>query len=463
MDETKNTSRGGAAPDEAAPAGKKKISLVGWMIIAVVLGFAVGLGLLAFKTSVGEDSAVWQTIYQLLFVDITAPEGLSGLGLLYDVQTLFLAALQLGIVPLVLCSLSLAIYNVQDTTKLGRIAGKSMALFALFYVVCAILAVIIAWFVKGTGIYNVTLPSSGVADATVADPYNPLTIVLDIVPNNLMGAFSDNGGVLSIIFIGVVLGIIMNKMPLRSRPMIGLLHSLKYIVEAYLNFVISKIAPFAIFCMISRAFAIYGLEYLAPTGAYLAVGCCAGLAIYLVVFPLAVSIATHKSPIPFIKKTLQLALITAATTSSSAGLPANAEAATKLGCPEDISSFVLPTGMVIHMPGTVVMQIMAVTFIGTSAGIDIQWFQLVTAAAICIITAIATPTVPMAGTVLIYVAMSGIGLTTDMCMLAYALVVAINYPVGMACICSNTVGDAATNVIVCKMEGVLDEEQYDAA
>ena len=443
-------------------SGKKRISLVGWMIIAVVMGFLAGFALLWLKTSMGEDSALWQTIYQLLFVDITTDEGINGIGLFYDVQTLFLSALQLGIVPLVLCSLSLAIYNVQDTTKLGRIAGKSMGLFVFFYVVCALIAVGLAWIVKSAGFFNVALPTDGVADVAVAEPYNPLSIVLEIVPSNLMGAFSNNSGVLSIIFIGVVLGIIMNQMPQRSRPIIGVLHSLKYIVEAYLGFIINKIAPFAVFCMIARAFAIYGLEYLAPTGSYIVVGCALGISVYLIVFPLAVSVATRKSPLPFIKKTLRLALITAVTTSSSAGLPANAEAAEKLGCPEDISSFVLPTGMVIHMPGTVAMQIMAVTFIGTSAGFDIQWFQLLTVAAICIITAIATPTVPMAGTVLICVAMSGVGLTSDMCMLAYALVVAINYPVGMACICSNAVGDAAVNVIVSKMEGALDEEAYDA-
>lgn len=452
----------GAQGPEQEPGKKKGLSLVGQMVVAVIAGFVIGFALLLFKMSIGEDSGLWQTINQLLFVDINSAEGVNGLGLVYDIQTLFLAALQLGIVPLVLTSLTLAILNVSSTAKLGRIAGRSIGWFIAFYVILAAIAGVIGLFVSSTGVYDVTLPTEGMGEVAAVEAFNPLAIIIDIVPNNLMACFSSNDGVLSVIFIAVVMGVFMRKMPEQTRPIRDLFQAIEDLVERYLTFVINRCAPISICCMIVRAFAIYGTDYLLPAAAYLVIGTLVGLVLTVTVMPLAILIKTHHSPIPFMKKTLRMLLITAATTSSSAGYPANVEAAENMGASHEVSSFVLPTGMVIHMPGTVVMQIMAVTFIATSAGFDITPVQMIVCAAVAVLIAIATPTIPMAGTVLIYVVMAGAGFTTDACMLAYALVVAINYPVGMACIMMNTLGDAATNVIVSSDEGEMDWDTYNA-
>lgn len=54
------------------------------------------------------------------------------------------------------------------------------------------------------------------------------------------------------------------------------------------------------------------------------------------------------------------------------------------------------------------------------------------------------------------------GWTTDACMIAYALVVAINRPVEMALLPLNVIGDAATNVIVNAKEKELNKEIYNS-
>ena len=120
----------------------------------------------------------------------------------------------------------------------------------------------------------------------------------------------------------------------------------------------------------------------------------------------------------------------------------------------------LPTGMTINMNGTTVMHMIATTFIATSAGIDITPSQLVMAALISVTTAMGCPAIPVAGTTMIFAVLSGLGFTSDACMIGYALVLAMNYPVGMAVITMNVVGDAATNVIVCAQEGELDRDIF---
>ena len=134
----------------------------------------------------------------------------------------------------------------------------------------------------------------------------------------------------------------------------------------------------------------------------------------------------------------------------------------ELGCSKEISSFVLPMGMTINMNGTTAMHMVAITFIATAAGINITPTQLITAAFLSICVAMGTPAIPVAGTTLIFVIMSGLGLSSDLCMVAYALVLAISYLPGMAVITLNVVGDAATTVIVSYKENELDKDVYNS-
>ena len=120
------------------------------------------------------------------------------------------------------------------------------------------------------------------------------------------------------------------------------------------------------------------------------------------------------------------------------------------------------TGMTINMNGTTVMHMFAVTFIATASGIDITPANLITVAFLSICAAMGCPAIPIAGTTLIVTILSGMGWTSDLCMIAYALVVAINRPVEMALLPLNVIGDATVNVIVNKKENELDETKYNA-
>ena len=131
-----------------------------------------------------------------------------------------------------------------------------------------------------------------------------------------------------------------------------------------------------------------------------------------------------------------------------------------MGCSEEISSFVLPTGMTINMNGTTAMHMIAITFIGTAAGINITPATLALTAFLSICTAVGTPAIPVAGTTMVYVVMMGLGFNSELCMIGYSLILAMNYLPGMAVITLNVIGDAATDVIVSYKEKALDKEKY---
>lgn len=90
----------------------KNNSLVKNMLIAVAAGFIIGIACLLIKQAVAGSSAekIWGVVDALLFQDITATTSLQGIGLFYVIGQLFMHALQMMIVPLVLCSLRRACF-----------------------------------------------------------------------------------------------------------------------------------------------------------------------------------------------------------------------------------------------------------------------------------------------------------------------------------------------------------------
>lgn len=435
---------------------KKESSIVKRMMLAVAGGFLAGficLFLREFLNGNGQ-SGVWKAIEAILFQDITATNGIEGLGLFYIVGQLFMRGLQMAIVPLVITSLSLALCSLADPERLGKIAGKTFITYICFYVTAA-------YFVKSMGWFDVNLPSEMATEAVTMDGYNPLVTVVNAVPSNIFSAFSSNNTILSVVVVAIILGLCMTAMGAKADPLKKVIENLNDVVQMFLNFLINKIGPTAIFCMITRTLAVYGVEYIGPTLVWIVTTIVVSLALVATIYPIGIFLTTRLNPIPFMKKSFKIGLFAAATNSSAATLPLNTRTCTEeLGCSEEISSFVLPTGMTINMNGTTAMHMIAVTFIATAAGIDIEPSTLALAAFLSICTAMGTPAIPVAGTTMVYVVMTGLGMSSELCMIGYSLVLAMNYLPGMAVITLNVIGDAATNVIVNFKEGVLNKDIY---
>lgn len=441
------------------------MSVVKKMMIALVSGLLVGIAFLLLREqliSSGNEGA-WTILNKILFQDITAEDGVNAIGLFYIIGQLFMRGLQLAIVPLVLVSLSLAMCSISSSTKLGRIAGRTLIGFFLFYVCGAFLAGIVAYAVKSAGFFNVTLPSEAVTDAATLDAFNPLATIVNAVPSNIAAAFSSNNSILAVVVVAIIIGLCMNALGEKADPLKKVLESVNEIIQLYLTFLINKVGPVAIFCLISRTFAIYGTEYLAPAAAYIVAAMVTLFVLVVTIYPIGIWVTTKMNPIKFIKKIAKVGVFGFSTNSSAACLPLNTRTCIdELGCSEEITSFVLPTGMTINMNGTTVMHMFAATFIATSAGIDVTPANLATIAFLSICAAMGCPAIPIAGTTLIVTILSGLGWTSDACMIAYALVVAINRPVEMALLPLNVIGDATVNVIVNAKEKELDKEKYNS-
>ena len=432
------------------------------MAVALILGLLVGIGCIILRENLNSNgnSHIWTSINNILFQDISQEGATSALGVFYILGQLFVNALQLVIVPMVFTSIALAMCKISDTKKLGRISYKTILGFLSTSVFALALAGAIGFIIKNLGLFTANVENV-TAQAGVASSTNPLLIIVKAIPNNITAAFSTNGSILAVVFVAVVLGLCINNLGEKIKVLKTLLEEINSIITVFLSFIITKFGPVAIFVLITRTFAIYGVDNLKPALVYVITTVFTLLLFLVFGYALFIAIGARLNPIKFVKKIGKVALFGFSTSSSAATLPLNTKTTTEeLGVSEDIASFILPLGMTINMNGTAIMQVIAAIFIATSAGYDVTIANIVVIALLALIASIGTPAAPGAGAIILFTVLTGMGYNNDAAILAYSLILAINRPIEMLVTSLNVVGDAATSVVVAKSEGMLDEEVY---
>lgn len=432
------------------------------MAISLALGLLVGIGCIFLREHIGADSSLWNTINNLLFQDISAEGATNAIGIFYILGQLFVKSLQLVIVPMVFTSITLAMCKISDTKKLGRISYKTILGFIITSFCALILAGAIGFLIKSMGLFTTNVDNV-VAKSATANSNNPLMIIVNAVPSNITEAFSSNGSVLAIVFVAVVTGLSINVLGDKIKVLKNILEDVNQIITVFLSFVITKFGPVAIFVLITRTFAIYGVENLKPALVYVVTTVCALLIFLVFGYAAFVGIGAKVNPVNFIKKIAKVALFGFSTSSSAATLPLNTKTTTEeLGVSEDVASFILPLGMTINMNGTAIMQVIAAIFIASSAGYDVTISNIVVIALLALIASIGTPAAPGAGAIILFTVLTGMGYNNDAALLAYSLILAINRPIEMLVTSLNVVGDSATCLVVAKSEGMFDKEIYDS-
>ncbi len=432
------------------------------MLIAMVAGIAFGIVFMLLREHLGATSAAWTTINNLLFQDITAKGAENAIGLFYIIGQLFVKSLQLVIVPMVFTSIVMAIGTIRDAATLGRVSLKTFGWFLLTTVVALVLAGAVALICFNAGVFNTTI--EGLAAANGSTGANPLNVLLNIVPSNIGATFSVNNAVLSLIFLAIVIGLSLNKLGYDANCTINkLCKELSEVVVVFLNFIVNKFGPIAVFMLLSRTFATYGVDYIKPAAAYVVLTVALLLVYLFIGYPLYIMIAAKMNPFTFIKKIFKVVVFGFSTSSSAATLPLNTETNVKeLGVDKQVASFVLPLGMTINMDGTAIMQVVATLFLAGVGGYEVSIGSLLVIMLLALIASVGTPAAPGAGAVILFTILSGMGFTGEAAMMGYALILAINRPIEMLVTSLNCVGDSVAAVAVAKSEGKLDEATFNA-
>lgn len=288
---------------------KTKMSLAKKMVIALVLGIAVGIGAIFLRVNLMENGneATWKVINDLLFADITAEGNEKAIGLFYIIGQLFVKSMQIIIIPMVFTSIVIAMIRISDARKLGRIASKTIGYFLLTTVIAILVAAVCGMLAYNAGVFKAV--ETNIEAATGQSGSNPLLFIINAVPNNYVAALSNNGGVLAIVVCAVAVGLGINSNKEKFQLITDLCQQISDLVTIILTWIVNTFAPVAIFCLLTRTCAAYGVSYLKPALSYILLTTALLLGFLFIFYPLFVFVTTKLSPSTFAKKISKVALL----------------------------------------------------------------------------------------------------------------------------------------------------------
>lgn len=370
----------------------------------------------------------------------------------------FIRLLKLVAVPLVIFSLLKGIGNLSDISKLSKMGVKTIIIYMATTIVAVCIGLGLAFLIKPGNSMNPeksyqlqqsyqNIVSLKNETATIMQEKGPLDFLTDIIPDNLIATMGNNGNMLQIIFISLLIGtavVLCGKK--KMEPFMKLIDTLDFLILKTVD-IIMKFAPIGVFSLMSGIIADTSgnLSVLNALGIY-ALTVIAGLSILIFLFyPTLIHLFTRISVKQFFKAMPSVQLLAFSTSSSAATLPLTMEKVEKeLNIPNEITSFVLPVGVTINMDGTSCYQAIAAIFIAQVMGIDLGWTEILTLIATTTISSIGTPGIPGGSVVILMMVLSSIGIPPE----GMALILGIDRPLDMMRTVVNVTGDATVASII---------------
>ncbi len=426
----------------------KKIALHWQIMLGMVLGIAAGV-LLTFTSWGKELTYHW-----------IKPWG-----------DIFIRMLKMIAIPLILASLVKGISDMKDILKFKTIGLRTLG----WYILTTVTAIII-----GLLLVNTVRPGGKITRETVikleenlkdnqsisakiqtarAQKEKPaLQFIVDMVPDNVFKAMTQNKLMLQVIFFAVLLGITMILIP----P-----HKVRVVKEFFdgFNEIILKMvdlimltAPYAVFALMVNIIVSTGGDWGLMKGLLWYAGTViTGLILMIGFYMTLLSVFARKNPLWFLKQISPAQLLAFSTSSSAATLPVTMERVEEhVGVDKEVAGFVLPVGATVNMDGTSLYQAVAAVFI-----LEIFWPDGLTFASqitiilTALLASVGAAAVPGAGMVMLVIVLDAVGFPAEKLPMALALIFAIDRPLDMLRTVVNVTGDATVSTLVAKSVGKL--------
>jgi Na+/H+-dicarboxylate symporter len=414
-------------------AAMRKLNLTGWILVGLLAGIVVGLL---------QHWLLPDAVNQATVTYVHDPIG-----------RIFLNGIRLLVVPLVLVSLTLGTAAIGDLNKLGRIGGKTMAI----YLTTTALAISI-----GFGLAFAVQPGTGLsipvdADFTAGEAPPVTDILVDIVPTNPFVAMVE-GQMLQVIFVALLAGLAIARVGPRADPLVRGLQAADQVIQTMVTMVMA-FAPIGVFSLIAEVLVTEGLAVFVPLLKYMAT-VLGSLGLHaFVVYPTLLVLLARLKPWQFLRNVYPAQVVAFSTSSSNASLPVTMEVAEdRLGTREEVHSFTLPLGATINMDGTAIMQGVATVFIANVYGVDLgpaEFFRVVLMATLA---SIGTAGVPGVGLIMLSMVLTELGLPVE----GIGIILGVDRLLDMTRTAVNVTGDLMCTAVVARSEGEFEPAVFGA-
>lgn len=328
---------------------------------------------------------------------------------------LFLALIQMIVVPLVFASIVRGLASGGDPRQLRRNGLAVVLYFVVTTAIAITIGVALAYLIEpGRFVTSVSLQESlAIAPVPVEVPAVPSLAelphrLIGLLPTNPLGAMV-SAEMLQIVIFAIVVGAALVTMrPEQSRPLLELAASLQEVCMMVVRWAM-LLAPVAVFGLLAQLTSKIGLNALAGVAVYV-VTVLLGLVLMFGVYLLILFAFTGRRPGPFLRAMRELMLLAFSTSSSAAVMPMSIRTAEEnMGVRPAIAQFVIPLGATINMNGTALYQGVAAIFLAQVFAVDIGPGGLLLLIVTAVGAAIGAPGTPGVGIVIMAMLLGTIG------------------------------------------------------
>lgn len=407
-----------------------KISLTGWIMVAMVAGVLLGL---------------W-VHYNGSPAQIDAFSGYMGV----ITGDIFLRLIKMVIAPLIFSTLVVGIAKLGDVRSVGRIGGKTLLWFMSASLVSLFLGLIIMSSLNLGGSLGLPLPSGNASTGIDTSTLSFKGFFIHIIPQSVFEALAKND-ILPIVVFAIFFGIAtasigeQGKIVIRAFDVIG---NIMLRVTGYVMY----LAPVAAMAAIAAVVATKGPELLVTYGKFILSFYLTAIGLWLILI-LAASFIIGRRVIDLVLNIKDMILLAFSTASSEAAFPRLVVELENFGCSPRIVSFVLPLGYSFNLDGSMLYMTFASLFIAQAYGVPLTLGQEISLLLTLMLTSKGVAGVPRAALVVIAGTLSMYNIPQQ----GLLLLLGIDQVLDMARSATNVLGNSIAAAVVSKWEKGLEE------
>ena len=355
----------------------------------------------------------------------------------------FIASLRMLVVPLVFFSLVCGVSNLDHIKRLSSLGLKTLFLYLMTTAIAISLALCIATILQPGQGFHLT-PTTQFTAATAPSLKE---VLLQIFPSNPIKAAAD-GNMLQVIVFALLFGAGLSLSRQKTTALLTICDQLNT-VNMMIITLLMKIAPYGVFCLITKVFADLGFEALAPLLKYFFLVVTVLFLHLLLTYGFMLRCFTTIPISTFVTQFRSVMLFAFSTASSNASLPVTMKTVIdQLKVRKSTAAFTLPLGATINMDGTAIMQGVATVFISQAYQIDMTWSAYLLVVLTATLASIGTAGVPGVGLITLAMVLKQVGLPVE----GIGLIIGVDRLLDMLRTAVNVCGDATVSCVVDRWE-----------
>jgi aerobic C4-dicarboxylate transport protein len=374
---------------------------------------------------------------------------------------IFLRLIKTAVAPLVFLCVAIGVTSAGDFKRVGKVGLIAM----LYFEIVSSLALAVGLLAGnllgvGQGMAESTRAtlSHGKAPSGAAAPHSTLDFILNIFPDNFIGAFA-RGELLQVLVIALIFGAALLHLPPEKRQPIE--RGLNTISDAFFEFIhlIMWCAPLGTFGAVAYAVGSSGTSVLLSL-IYFVLSFYAVVIVFIVVVLGAIS-ALFKINLfrflGFIKEEIYIVLGTA---SSESVLPRLLEKLPLYGCSRQSVGLVLPTGYAFNLDGTSIYMAMGIVFLANAYNVPLDLGQQLGILGIMLLTSKGAATVS-GGSFVVFAAT--VAATGVLPLEGLPILFGVYRFMSIAVATTNAIGNSVATVVTAKLAGEFDPRMAEEA